>query len=375
MSSVGKVLLGLAFKGESVPEDFPGDLATSMGKLVQRDSLQVRKEQQEKSKYGSRKVSFSSGTESAPGTHPNQERTISWSSQKNSITLDDYVNDEEADEVDTDTDSVDSYSDNDTFEADSNFGKLPTSSSGSISQAAGRSSLEVTKKNSKLVDQSSVEDSRRKSSFAKGDARRKVSWNGAAQTRSPLDIKLPCVPDPDAPNLDGTIDDAARRSSLTLAKKRKSSVKARQVEMARKGSASVQSAGQFAGARIVEEGSIMARFPEESEDWNALSFVFEDGKDKFLLYDPKLGPRHPTLDQNLSAHHSVSSIAHVDDGAKTMNSFSIELNTSGGTEILVDLASHDPALISELRQRIAAVVMVKEQAPAKRGGMSALFNR
>ena len=53
------------------------------------------------------------------------------------------------------------------------------------------------------------------------------------------------------------------------------SVKARQVEMARKGSASVQSAGQFAGARIVEEGSIMARFPEESEDWNALSFVFE----------------------------------------------------------------------------------------------------
>ena len=94
------------------------------GKLVQRDSLQVRKEQQEKSKYGSRKVSFSSGTESAPGTHPNQERTISWSSQKNSITLDDYVNDEEADEVDTDTDSVDSYSDNDTFEADSNFGNF-----------------------------------------------------------------------------------------------------------------------------------------------------------------------------------------------------------------------------------------------------------
>ena len=36
-------------------------------------------------------------------------------------------------------------------------------------------------------------------------------------------------------------------------------------------------------------------------------------------------------------HHfsSVSSIAHVDDGAKTMNSFSIELNTSGGTEVLV----------------------------------------
>jgi hypothetical protein len=39
----------------------------------------------------------------------------------------------------------------------------------------------------------------------------------------------------------------------------------------------------------------------------------------------------------------------------------------------VEVASANAAVISELHQRISAVISAKEAAPAKRGGMSVLF--
>merc|ERR1712070_110741 len=114
--------------------------------------------------------------------------------------------------------------------------------------------------------------SRRKSSFAKGDPRRKVSWNGSAQTRSILDVREMAGPEPEAPDVEGTIDEAARRSSLTLAKKRKSSIKAKQAELAKQGVLKVPGA-----EKVVEEGRLFALVDEADEDYMAYSFVFPDG--------------------------------------------------------------------------------------------------
>jgi len=375
MASAGKALLGLAFRGEDVPDDFLSSF--SVGKLVTRDSVKLRKEQSGNTGSGARKVSFSSSqaaaaaamAESAPNT---LGRKVSFSSQRSSDRQQaQYVNE---DEDSTQSDDDDDYDE----EEDSNFGALPRARIGSISKAARRSSLEIAKerKGSKVnFDESAKRgdaDTRRKSSFANNpDSRRKVSFNGNAQQRNQLDLRMASGPDPEAPDIEGTVDEAARRSSLTLAKKRKSSVKAKQAEMARQG------VMKPTGGSIVEEGQVFACFPAEGgEDFTPLSFVFQDGSDMFMLYDPKFGPRNPTLDVQLSAKHSAGAITHVEmeDGANA-NSFDLTLFTQDGPKVLVEIASPDSALIGELHHRMEIMIEAKHSQPAKKGGMSVLFGK
>jgi len=372
MHQAGKALLGFALRGENIPDEFLSSFAqkASVGKLVTRDSVKLRKEQEENSKHEARKVSFSaSGSSNAMPSEITSDRKVSWSSARTSLRApppqEEYVNDSD--------DSVASSEYEDDFEAEEGL-SVPRARIGSISKAARRSSLEVAKerKDSKLgLDVSAFnEEVRRKSSFAKGDSRRKVSWNGSAQQRSILDIPQAAKDDIEAPEVDGTIDEAARRSSLTLAKKRKSSLKAKQAELARQGVTASQGT-----ERVLEEGRLFASGVEgdagTEDGYKALSFVFPDGSDEFMLYDPARGPRDPTLKLSLTSKHMVTGISHLEVAPGiNANCFSVNLN---GTKTIVELASPDSALIAELHTRVIAVIQAKAAAPAKRGGMSVLF--
>ena len=136
----GMALMGLAFIGQDVPEDFgvgqqqgedtPEDTGRPfpLPTFQRQDSVQLRKAQQQKKSSGRRKVSFTADPDSAPvDNNPGMQRKVSWSSQHSSIRYDynggenDY---DEADNGEEDTSTDEDGEDADDFQEESNFGRF-----------------------------------------------------------------------------------------------------------------------------------------------------------------------------------------------------------------------------------------------------------